>query len=193
MKKFNEYVQTHDDVLEENIRQLLAIEMFSFDELNEMLELTSKGDMLNEGKLTSFLQNKGITLGKNKGLLSYFKSIGLGVSKLMLAAIKGDTESMKTILRTVKKQEVVDFVLKLDKVTLNVISKSIGLVDAITGWGLWDIIQKTSKVAVLTATKIAKSIEQIKHDISKVITQPKELNKAIKALQRIERSLVVAT
>ena len=135
MKSFRERIgkKEIDQELVENITQVLFLQEYG-DEIFD-------GEILNEGKIDVLLKKAGLHVHKSKGLIAYLRSANIGVAKIMVAAIKGDKEGIKAVLKSVKKEDVLDFVLKFDMATAHIITYPIHLIDAVTGWHLWAAIQ----------------------------------------------------
>lgn len=189
MQAFNykEFVFNEQENLEESIKQILAIQDTSYGDLNEMIDFS--GDTLNEGKINDLLKKSGLHIGKNKGLISYMRDIGAGVAKIIFAAIKGDKEAIKDVMKTVSKEAVLDFILKLDMATLHIITTPIHTIDAITGWHLWANVKKAAEGAKTIIVKIKDAINTVKLEVGKIIKDRNVLTKHTKNLQSLEAQL----
>ncbi len=187
MQTYNEFHITTNDNLTETIKQVLAIQETSYGSLNEMMDFG--GNTLNEGKINDLLKKSGLHLAKNKGLLSYMKDIGTGVAKLIFAGIKGDKEAIKAVMKTVKKEAVLDFILKLDMATLHIITSPIHTIDAITGWHLWANVQSAVANAKDIIAKIKTAINTVKHEIGKVMKDNKLVQRHTKNLDNLEKAV----
>lgn len=150
--KFSDYVrQSHYN---DSVANLVLVSFLS-EHLNE--------NELNEASISNFAEKLGIKISKENGLIDYIKKFTVASGKLLLAAIKGDTESVRTIAKSLKKEEFLDFLLKLDTVTLHLITGPIHMIDAITGWEIMANIQ-----------------HQVKHSSEVVISSFKDALKYIK-------------
>ena len=191
MNNFADFKQNENNNLAETIKQLLAIQETSYGDLNEALELN--GETLNEGKINDLLKKSGLHLHKNKGLLSYMKDIGLGIAQIMFAAIKGDKEKIKEVMKKVSKEAVLDFLLKLDMATLHTITSPIHTIDAITGWHLWANVTKAAETTKGLVDKIKKAFVTVKDDIKNVFkSEPKRVQKYHGNLSKLEIDIVGA-
>lgn len=184
MQKFNEFRDQ-----DETIQALLEV-MFLMDtpqdQLNEMFE-TDSDDLLNEAIDLSALKGL-IHTTKTKGLIGYFKSAGKGIAKIMIAAIKGDTDGIKAVMKTVKKGDVLDFLLKLDQATLHIITGPIHTIEAVTGWHIWAAVEKAKEVSTAAIDKIKNAILTISQNVSKYVDS-KRTARIEKHLNAISKSL----
>lgn len=189
MQAFNykEFITNEQENLQETIKQVLAIQDTSYGDLNEMIDFN--GDLLNEGKVHDLLKKAGLHVGKNKGLISYMRDIGAGVAKIIFAAIKGDKEAIREVMKTVSKEAVLDFILKLDMATLHIITTPIHTIDAITGWHLWANVKKAAEGAKGIIVKIKDAINTVKLEVGKIIKDRNVLTKHTKNLQSLEAQL----
>ena len=64
-----------------------------------------------------------------------------------VAIINKDGEAAKNVLKGLKKEDVLDFLLNLDMATLHIVSGPIHTIDAITGWHLWANVKDKAKGA----------------------------------------------
>ena len=170
MKNFSEFTtekqEQLDEHLVETIKHLIIIQEMSEEQLNEMFE--DSDDMLSEG-IADILKKSGLHVHKGKGLIGYLKQAGKGVAQLIVAAVKGDTETIKKIMKSVKKEDVIDLLLKLDMATLHLITGPIHTIDAITGWHLWANVQKAAESSKSVIKKIKDALSFVKKEITKVV------------------------
>jgi len=163
MKSFRQHLGKDDidQELVENITQILFLQEYG-DEIFE-------DEILSEGKIDDLLKKTGLHIHKSRGIISYLKSANLGVAKMMIAAIKGDKEGIKEVVKSVKKEDVLDFLLKLDMATNHTITAPIHMIDAWTGWHLWAAIQeKTAKVGDYIKT-IKDAVMVVKNNLIKTL------------------------
>ena len=190
---FKDYNDEEINLIAENLKVMYLIrEGMDVEELFEQAELDND-KMLTEAKILSAVKSgfKAIPVGKRKGLLGYFKSIATGVAKLFMAGIKGDTQGMKDILMTIKKEDVVDFIIKLDKVTLHMLEHIVDTIDTITGWKLKSILEDVDNMKKIGSLKIQKAIALIKKELIKVFQDPKKVVKHLKLITKLEHSVIV--
>lgn len=128
-------------------------------------------------KLKTIINNKksGIIHPEEmeKGLLSYLKDIGLGGSQMIYHAFnafynKDNTskERMKELKDGVKKEHIIDILVKLDVLTLHLISGPIHIMDAVTGWNVMhklkfkiEPIDKKAKDAIHTLESLRDELD----------------------------------
>lgn len=124
-------------------------------------------ELVTEG-INDILGKLGLSLHKhNPGVIEYIKLFTKGVGKIIYAAIKGDKDGVKNIAKTLKKEDVIDFILKLDMLTLHVITGPIHMIDALTGWDLSVHIKKTANSAGNMLGDLKKTISELKYLIKK--------------------------
>jgi len=161
MMKFKEFLE--EEQTNSTIQALLemSILMDLSDSLNESELYESAAD-----KAHGMLSVMGLHAHKGKGLIDYFKAGAIGMGSLMIAAAKGDSEKIKEIAKSIKKTDVVDFLLKMDQATLHAVTGPIHMIDAITGWHI--------------GAAVANHVEKVSDFIVGTITKTKEyINKAI--------------
>lgn len=124
MQKFSAYNEQQE--INEAMMKLLVAMSFQ-PSLNESLD---------EGKIADFAGKLGLHISKENGLIDYVRKFTVASGKLLFAAIKGDTEKVKEISSGMKKEEFVDFLLKLDMATMHLVTGPIHMINAITGWEL---------------------------------------------------------
>lgn len=162
----------------------------------DLLEIKTSSNtdvILTEGRISSGLQKIKGNLLKNDGLIGQLSKAGRGIGQMIMAAIRGDGEKVKEIASKVKKEDILKFLLNLDFAYLHLVSPYVHLIDGITGWGIMEKIEhylEKGKQGVTTLiTKIKKSIEFIKNEITKVVDKIKvELYR--QSLEKLEKELV---
>lgn len=173
--------------IQESIMQMIALKEMTLEEANELFE----GDVLVESKLHNILSKAGLHLGKSKGLIQYVLSFGKGIGQLVVAAIRGDKEKIKSLMDSVTKEDVIDFLLKLDQATLHLVTGPIHLIDSITGWHLWAAVKSTAEKAGDVIVKIKQAIDIVKQGITKAFDIAKQ-KRALTHIQGIETELAIA-
>lgn len=115
---------------------------------DESLFETDEGvkDFISSAKkqVSMMLGKLGFEVHQTQGLLQILAGAGLTITRLMFHAIKAfvrkDEQSLaklkEMLTKEIKKEQLYDFLLKLDMATLHLISGPIHLIDAITGWHL---------------------------------------------------------
>lgn len=129
-------------------------------------------EYITEG-VNDILKKFGLEFEKNSpGVIDYVVKFTKGVGRFILAAIKGDKKKMKELLKSVSKEEVLDFLLKLDMLTLHHITGPIHAIDALTGWELWANIEKVAKKSEVVINNIKKILNNLKDKV-KTFVAPK--------------------
>jgi hypothetical protein len=130
--------------LTEDITDLLNVLIFLDDSLEESIS----------SKIEDFLSSIGFRLKKNTGLIQMLYKAGKDIYNIVVTAIKAVNggEREKTLLKiTIKKSKIskeqfVDFVLKLDDVTLGILRQPLVMIEALTGWQITPNIENLKKV-----------------------------------------------
>jgi len=129
------------------------------------------------------LAKLGLHASKSTGLIEYLFKSGKGLGLLIKAAVLGDKAKIKEVAKSIKKEEVIDFLLKLDQATLHAVTGPVHLIDAITGWHL----------GVAISHKVTGAVDVIKFSITKIKSvinniEDKVLHKKIVAsVSRLEK------
>lgn len=119
----------------------------------------------------SFLSKVGFSSERHgKGLISILKNVGKHISKTIILAIKAyakkDDKSKEDlrvhINKRVSKQEMLDFILRLDQLTLHAITGPIHMIDALTGWHLAADLHSASKTDVVKVKTAIKTLGDVK-------------------------------
>jgi len=175
--------------LNEYESQIVVLAMLAEDDM--ILEAMNEEDiaLLAEG-LSDKLGKAGLKLHKGKGILDYVKSFTMGAGKLFLAMIKGDTKKAKAILQTVEKEDILDFLYKLDLGTLHLITGPLHTIDAWTGWDLSVKMKSHMQKAGNIFDEIKHALATVKDKIvgafdkgvsSKLVSKIGEIEKAVGA------------
>jgi hypothetical protein len=150
--------------IEESIAAILLASVYS-ENLNENLT---------EAKAQQALDKLGLTVTKTKGIVDYVRSFVKGSGRIIIAAVKGDKQKVREIASTLKKEDVMDFILKLDMATMHLVSGPIHFIDAITGWDLWANVKHNATKANSTYQEISSVLFQLKSKINSFISEPKK-------------------
>lgn len=133
LQNFKTFTKVNDPEFQQAlflIHEMMALRDVST--LNESLELDEAQLM---DKITSGLSKLGFKTHKGKGLIHYLAAAGKAMGSLFWALIRGDKNKIKEITsKEIKRQDVLDFLYKLDLATLHVVTGPLHLLDAITGW-----------------------------------------------------------
>lgn len=143
-------------------------EQIDMENIIELYQFINK-DMLNEGMDFQGILNKlGFKVSKGKGIIQILAGASVNVSKIVWYTFKlyqGDEEYRQKILdiySKVKKEDVMDFLLKLDMLTLHTLTGPIHMLDAITGWHLSPNINKVTKDISYRINRVIKHLTTVK-------------------------------
>ena len=182
MKTFTEYYDMSRTIEENNAeRAIIETLIIMESETDEIFSLNESSQLL---------KKLGLHVSRGKGLIDYIQDIGKGVGKLFFAAIKGDKQAVKEIAQSVKKRDVVDFILKLDQATLHVVMGPIHLIDAITGWNIKSNIDVMSRGVV---DAFLNAIEHIKDNAKKFVGDETRTKKILSHVKQIEKNVLAQT
>lgn len=123
----------------------------------------------------------GIHVGKSsgRGLIHSLLASGLNISKVMIAAFKAvngnqdDKAKLKEAINKLKfkKEDLLDFLLRLDQATMHLITGPIHMIDAVMGWHIWaDIKTQASNIGTRIKDAFGNLIQTIKDLPSKIKT-----------------------
>ncbi len=153
---------------EQKILSLLYLEQININILNE-----SSQESLNEG-FNNWLKEFGLNLKKEMGVLDYAISFTSGIGMIIIAALKGDKHKVKAIAKMYSKEELLDFLTKLDKITLGLVSAPLELISSLTGWDIVDAAHTASKNTKRVLNNIKTAIQNIKTASAKILDAPKQ-------------------
>ena len=142
---------------------------------------------LQEG-LNDFLGKIGLSAHKGKGLINYLADFTKGTGRLVLAAIKGDKDEVQKLISSVTKEEVLDFLLKLDQATLHLVTGPIHFIDAITGWHIGAAIKHSTQKSISVLKQIWEYLKNLKEKIPQIFSMKKQ-QKILQRISQIENSL----
>lgn len=153
--RFKKYL--YEDDIEKIIEVAIFMEEFNY--LDEGI-----GDLKN--KIKNLLPKIGLRVEKKEeGLIQILAKSGKTLAKFFWYALKssmGDVEAKKKVKelskKEVKKEEILDFLLKLDMVTLHLLSEPVHMIEALTGWKLEAFIMKYEKEIKNFTEKVDKAL-----------------------------------
>jgi hypothetical protein len=125
--KFEDYLQ-----LQEDTNSLLEFLYFIDNPLNEGIEKYEKD-------INTVLSKIGLKAHKSKGLIAILKDMGKNMGMLVYHMIKAyngneiSKEKVKELSKTIKKEDFMNLLLRLDMLTLHMLSGPIHMFDALTG------------------------------------------------------------
>lgn len=88
---------------------------------------------------------------------------------MLIAAVKRDKAAIKMLATQVSRAEFIDFLFKLDMVSLHLVTNPIRMIDAITGWDLMSNLQAHAKKAGAIVDDIVAGISALKLKITQVL------------------------
>jgi len=127
--RFKEYLK---ETTETQVKILTLLYLAENDSLVESYDIENLSEMQKElltESIKSWLEKVGLSIEKGSGLIDYVTQFSIGVGKIILAAIKGDKDEVKKIAKKVTKEKVLDFLLKLDLITLHIVTEPIHIID----------------------------------------------------------------
>lgn len=146
-----------------------------------LLEQMNPND-INEG-VNDILAKFGFELEKKSpGVIEYIARFTKGVGKFVWYAIKRDKKGIKALMKDFSKEELVDFLYKLDLVTMHLITGPLHFIDGMTGWELIPKFKEMKASAETAISKIKKAIENLKSNITNYFNpklQPVVLDKVV--------------
>ena len=179
-----------DYLLEEEIYEAQSIDAVTtmlFLQENELhFDLMSEG-AINES-LNDWLSKIGLHAHKGKGIINYISQFGSLAGKMILAAIKGDAKKVKELSKQVTKEEILDFLYKLDQATLHIVTGPAHMIDSILGWHISANIDHLKKGTQDVLSKIWQAIMTIKDHVAKVLS-PDHQKTVLVNLQNLEKSI----
>jgi hypothetical protein len=177
MKSFKDYNKVDDTTSrQQDIQNVLEYLM--------ILDAGEDDILLSENKLegirstfTSLAKKMGISGESKKTLLGLLSTIGKKAALTLVYAIQASagSESAKEKLKEIVKDrqiysELSDLVIRLDVLTLHMISGPIHMIDALTGW---DIADKIREQALGVTNKINTAIDTISSSAQKHLNTDK--------------------
>jgi len=172
--KFTNYIQ------EQEVKEKMAMLLFVMENQNEQMN-----EELQES-FGSFMKKLGLPEKTDKGLIDYFVGFTSVAGKMLLAAIKGDKQKIIELSSKITRKGFVDFLVKLDKVTLGIVSAPLEMINVITGWDVEGTIVNLAAGTVNIVKNIHTSIMDLKKDISSIFDsgKAKRLNDKLKYISR---------
>lgn len=152
---------------QEKIISLLVL-MEHLDTLDLMSESIDEQLVTIAEGINDHLNKVGFKLHKSKGILDYIKSFAGGVGKVMFHIIKGDLDKAKELIKTISKEDILDFLYKLDLGTLHLFTGPVHMIDAWTGWDLAVNLKSHMEKGEGITDIIKKELQKVKEYISKL-------------------------
>jgi hypothetical protein len=131
---------------------------------------------ISEATFHDYIGKVGLKLHKSKGILDYLKNFSVGAAKLLIAAVRGDKVKVKEIASHLNKEDVLDFLFKLDTASLHLFTAPIHFIDAVTGWQLHPNVKPLIAKAETVMNDISNTINSLRSKVSKWVDDPKRKN-----------------
>ena len=163
---------------QEKIISLLVL-MEHLDTLDLMSESIDEQLVTIAEGINDHLNKVGFKLHKSKGILDYIKSFAGGVGKVMFHIIKGDLDKAKELIKSISKEDILDFLYKLDLGTLHLFTGPIHMIDAWTGWDLAVNLKSHIEKGEGITDIIKKELQKVKEYISKLFPTDTEKQKEL--------------
>ena len=141
----------------------------------------------------------GLEIDKSEGLLQIIYKSGKHIGLILWYAIKAflnkdkkSKEKLKKSIQnsTVTKGQFIDFLLKLDALTLGVLTGPLHIIDAVTGWNIVPKIKKMAETNKDILEKVFDELETISESLKGLIKG--KFRKYIKKLRELSETEVIA-
>ncbi len=136
---------------------------------NEILTESYMSEAVILEGVKDWLSKVGLKVHKGDGVIDYVRQFSTGAGKLILAAIRGDKEEVKRIAMSLDRAKVVDFILKLDLISLHLITGPIHFIDGLTGLDLTANLKHAAEGAKSMLQQTWDALVQVKNNISRVV------------------------
>ena len=188
MKYYN-YLQEENEDLLKLIEVIVLID--SLDECNEGMVDDFKTMMKKlKAKFNDIAKKAGLHIEKSDGLIQQLIKAGGNVGKLIyyafMAYYNNDPkmkEKAKEISDSVTKEQIMDFLLKLDTVTLHLLTGPLHTLDALTGLHIWPNIKDKIEPVTKKAKEAIEKLEDLKQNLEGKFKQ--QVQKYANALRRV--------
>jgi len=190
--KFKTFIKESNESKE--IQEKVALLLYmteNMDMINEsydMENLTEAQETLMLEGIKDWFEKVGLTFEKGDGIIDYISQFLVGAGKIVLAAIKGDKKKIKEIASGLKKEKVIDFLLKLDVVSLHIVTEPIHIIDAVTGWDLMADIKKYADSAEDKIKIFYKAMKKVKDTLTDLFNGNKQ-KRMLSYATKLEKSV----
>jgi len=194
------YSHTHQEIRDMEI--LIEMAMIVEDDMT-LNEAFNVADLKSKGK--ALLKSLGMhTHSSGDGLIQIALKSGKTMAEFIFHSLKGAAGNQKSIIRVkelanteITKEQLMDFLLKLDMAFLHVLSGPLHAVDAWTGWHVWAHIKSSTETALSKAKKaihdladaaksasdeVKKKLKSLMHGIARLFGLDAESQSVIKAV-----------
>lgn len=188
LQSYKTFAKVHDQDFQQALYLVQEMMVLQSDEvLTESFELD---EGVISDKITAGLKKMGFKTHKGKGLVHYLAGAGKAMAQLFWALIRGDKQKIKEIAgKEIKRQDILDFLYKLDLATLHVVTGPLHMLDAITGWEIVPAMgKKLAGVSKKVVQTFKDAIEFMKEKAMAVLT-PDVMKSFINRLMGVEKVL----
>ena len=158
------------------------LDTFNENVLNEGVKDKVMG-FLKKAKLSAkdLTHHLGLHVGKSSGsgLIQSLLASGVNISKVMIAAFKAlngnqdDKAALKAAIQNLKfsKEDLLDFLLRLDQATMHLVTGPIHMIDAVMGWHIWaDVKSHAGNMITRLKDAFSNMVQTIKELPKKIMT-----------------------
>ena len=139
-ENYSLYNLTDDNI---KLLEISAFANLNESDFNELYEAFDFKDI--SSKFKRIFKKSGLHISKSDGLIQMILKSGKHIGKVIWYAMKaavGNEEDKQKLIQIIKETKIsssqlIDFLLKLDMLTLHAITGPIHMIDAVTGWHLW--------------------------------------------------------
>lgn len=146
-----------------------------------------------KGQTDAMLRKLGFHTSQSKGLIHYLWTINKNIVRLLYHGISLSDASehqrevsrmaIKEIMQSVNREEVLNFLYKLDAVTLGILTTPLKLIDGVTGWHIAGEVVSKVQPAISKAKKAIEWLEATKDSLEGKLKI--QLQKYVNALRRV--------
>ncbi len=178
IQRLNQFSYTNEEVKYMNALLEMGELSMHTTPLNEAFSLPSISGLLDKVGIAAHSTGPGLLqmlakAGKNIGMLFYY-------TLKYMAGDKAMGDKIKELTTSLTKEEVLDFLLKLDAVTLHLLTGPIHMIDALTGWHIWANIHHATKNVTSKAKEALQNLLDVaKHATDQVKRKLKSIMQAI--------------
>jgi|APSaa5957512535_1039671.scaffolds.fasta_scaffold52938_2 hypothetical protein len=160
----------------------------------EYVEIENSGTLdeaFNFKSINAKLGKLGMNMHKGTGLLQQIASSGKFIKNLFLAAIKKDKEGVKKVMATIKKEDLIKFLLNVDQLTLHMLTGPIHFIEAVTGIHITANIKHVIAKSKDIIDDIIKNIGNIKSDLDHLFTDKTVVSRHLTSLDNLQKSVQI--
>ena len=168
--------------IEEDAYILVEAALLAEEELDEKFDIKS------------VMKKAGLSAERHlggKGLIQILKNTSVHVARAFVLGLKAHVfkkkdakEELKQHLkRKVTRQEIIDFLLRLDQISLHIFTGPIHIIDALTGWELAADLQSSGKDVSGRVKTAIDSLDNVKLDVGG--SRVKRIDKIVLTLKKM--------